>query len=374
MTTPYKSRSCSWQSLGSPKGDFLFAYANKAHQILSEGSSVVFQPENPVDRTENADYPTLGFFSGGTSGEPELVTHNQQTIGCAVSGLVDRIGSSSPLDSVCCLPLWHVGGWMQIERAWATQGQIVFCDYRDLSKKENRDILLGKWISLVPAQLHELIKSKPAVDCLKLATGIFVGGAGMSFHLVHRCRSLMLPICPCYGSSETAGMVTLLGSDLFLDGVDGVGEALSHASIQLDKDTGKVEVQAASLCLSRGSQDFHTNSWLTMPDLGYINSNNSLVITGRSDRVINSGGEKIQPEWVESILYKSGLVEQCLVYGEPDEKWGESVTALICPTSTNLEDLKRYTKSKIPDYMYPKVWKITDALPITEMGKIKRNE
>ena len=197
----------------------------------------------------------FGFFSGGTSGDPELVTHSQQTIGRAVSGLVDRIGSSS-LDCVCCLPLWHVGGWMQIERAWATQGQVIFCDYRDLSKKENRDILFGKWISLVPTQLHELIKSKHAVDCLKLAKGIFVGGAGMSFHLVQRCRSLVLPICPCYGSSETAGMVTLLGSDLFLDGVEGVGEALSHASIQLDKDTGRVEVQASSLCLRRGSHYF----------------------------------------------------------------------------------------------------------------------
>jgi O-succinylbenzoic acid--CoA ligase len=373
MTSSYANRTCSWKSLGSPKGDFLFGYANKALQILSAGRSVVFQPENPVGGTETADYPTLGFFSGGTSGVPELVTHNQQTIGCAVSGLVDRIGSAS-LDFVCCLPLWHVGGWMQVERAWATQAQIVFCDYRDLSKKENRDILFGKWISLVPTQLHELIKSKHAVDCLKLAKGIFVGGACMSFHLVQRCRSLVLPICPCYGSSETAGMVTLLGSDLFLDGVDGVGEALSHASIQLDKDTGRVKVQASSLCLRRGSQDFQTNSWLTMPDLGYINSTNSLVITGRSDRVINSGGEKIQPEWLESILYKSGLVEQCLVYGEPDERWGESVTALICPTSTNLEDLKRYTKSKIPDYMYPKVWKIMDALPLTEMGKRKRNE
>ena len=373
MTLSYANRTCSWKSLGSPKGDFLFSYANKALQILSAGRSVVFQPENPVGGTETADYPTLGFFSGGTSGVPELVTHNQQTIGCAVSGLVDRIGSAS-LDFVCCLPLWHVGGGMQIERAWATQAQIVFCDYRDLSKKENRDILFGKWISLVPTQLHELIKSKHAVDCLKSAKGIFVGGAGMSFHLVQRCRSLMLPICPCYGSSETAGMVTLLGSDLFLDGVDGVGEALSHASIQLDKDTGRVEVQASSLCLRRGSQDFQTNSWLTMPDLGYINSTNSLVISGRSDRVINSGGEKIQPERIESILYKSGLVEQCLVYGESDEKWGESVTALICPASINLEELKRYTKSKIPDYMYPKVWKIMDALPLTEMGKRKRNE
>lgn len=371
MTSFYANRVCLWQSLGSPKGDFLLSYANQALRLLSEGRSVVFKPEEPVEKSKNVDCITLGFFTGGTSGEPELVTHSQETLRCAVSGLVDRIGPS-PLDSVCCLPLWHVGGWMQIERAWATQGQVVFCDYRDLSKKENRDILLGKWISLVPTQLHELLKSQSAVDCLKLAKGIFVGGAGMSLPIVQASRSLMLPICPCYGSSETAGMVTLLSSHLFLDGVDGAGEALCHASVQVDQDTQHVEVQSSSLCLSRGNQDFQTNSWLRTPDLGYINSHNSLVITGRSDRVINSGGEKIQPEVIERILYTSGLVGQCLVYGEPSDKWGESVVASICPGNTKLEELKRYTKSKIPDYMHPKVWKLMDEIPLSEMGKRKK--
>jgi len=367
----YANRSCPWQSLGSPNGDFLLTYAKQAYRLLSDGRSIIFRPKEPEGMADNGANLTLGFFSGGTSGDPELVTHSQQTLGCAVSGLVDRIGSS-PIDSVCCLPLWHVGGWMQIERAWATQGQVVFCDYRDLSKKENGDILLGKWISLVPTQLHELLKSQSAVDCLKLAKGIFIGGAGMSLQLVHTSRSLMLPVYPCYGSSETAGMVTLLCSHLFLGGVDGVGKPLSHVSIKFDGDTGTVEVQSSSLCLSRGSQDFQPNCWLRTPDLGYINSNNSLVITGRSDRVINSGGEKIQPELIESMLYKSGLVEQCLVYGEPDEKWGELVTALICPNSINLEELKSYTKSKLPDYMYPKVWKLMDALPLSKMGKRKK--
>jgi acyl-CoA synthetase (AMP-forming)/AMP-acid ligase II len=88
--------------------------------------------------------------------------------------------------------------------------------------------------------------------------------------------------------------------------------------------------------------------------------------------VINSGGEKIQPEVIERILYTSGLVEQCLVYGEPSDKWGESVVALICPGNTKLEELKRYTKSKIPDYMHPKVWKLMDEIPLSEMGKRKK--
>jgi long-subunit acyl-CoA synthetase (AMP-forming) len=106
MTSFYANRVCLWQSLGSPKGDFLLSYANQALRLLSEGRSVVFKPEEPVEKSKNVDCITLGFFTGGTSGDPELVTHSQETLGYAVSGLVDRIGPS-PLDSVCCLPLWH---------------------------------------------------------------------------------------------------------------------------------------------------------------------------------------------------------------------------------------------------------------------------
>ena len=75
-------------------------------------------------------------------------------------------------------------------------------------KIKNLNSLAGRWISLVPTQLHELLKFETAVSCLKKAKGIFVGGAGMSECLTHKTRSLRLHIYPCYGSSETAGMIT----------------------------------------------------------------------------------------------------------------------------------------------------------------------
>ena len=366
----YATRNCSWHSLGSPKGDFLLQYASQAYRLLGGGESILFQPSGPVVTSDDHQSLTLSFYSGGTSGKPEVVKHNEHTIASSVSGLVGRIGSS-PIGSFCCLPLWHVGGWMQLERAWATGGQVVFGDYRDLLKTKNHDLLVGKWISLVPTQLHELLKSQTATDCLLRAKGIFIGGAAMNTHLIQKSRSLALPIFPCYGSSETAGMVTLLSSDSFLNLIDGVGEALAHASIRINETNQKIEIRSSSLCLSRGDEDFPANSWLKTPDLGYIGGSGSLVITGRSDRVINSGGEKIQPEIIENLLISSGLIEQCMAHGEAHEKWGECVVVSICPRGVKLDELKKIVKNELPLHMQPKIWRTMDALPLSDMGKRK---
>ena len=68
---------------------------------------------------------TISFLSGGTTSGPEVVKHTSATMRAAVNGLTERIGKGS-VNSVCCLPLWHVGGWMQLERAWLPEAKFSF--------------------------------------------------------------------------------------------------------------------------------------------------------------------------------------------------------------------------------------------------------
>ena len=67
---------------------------------------------------------------------------------------------------------------MQLERAWATGGKILFCDYRDLTKRNLEGKMDDHWISLVPSQLQVLLQSNLGVSNLKKAKGIFVGVSG----------------------------------------------------------------------------------------------------------------------------------------------------------------------------------------------------
>ena len=159
MKFEYTSFISDWNTSGSSKGDYLLEYATSAYGILKKGKSVTLTADGFLEDTDSEQDMTLSFFSGGTGGKPEKVTHSPSTLGFAVDGLINRIGED-PVNSLCCLPLWHVGGWMQLERAWRTGGKIIFCDYRDIASLRP-SIVREFWISLVPTQLVELLK-----DCL----------------------------------------------------------------------------------------------------------------------------------------------------------------------------------------------------------------
>ncbi|MEK9772013.1 MAG: AMP-binding protein [Opitutae bacterium] len=369
MINPYSKVLTTWESSESPKGDFLLDYALQSLELLKKNKSIQLTEDQPLPVITKDKNITLSFLSGGTTRWPEKIKHTPATIRSAVNGLIERIGGG-PINSLCCLPLWHVGGWMQLERAWASGGKILFCDYRDLITTNFEDKIIDQWISLVPAQLQELLKSKHGVGNLKRAKGIFVGGAGMNARQIEVCRSLQLNICPCYGSSETAGMVSLLESGSFLSGGEGVGAPLPHAQIRINDEQGCLEIKCTSLCISRGRKKFARNSWWLSPDLGNFDQSGNLVIAGRADRTINTGGEKVHPFVLEKILYATGIVEQCMVYGEPDEKWGQQVVACVCPGSIDLEHLRNLVEHQLVGPMKPKVWKVMDRLPLSEMGKL----
>ena len=368
MNNPYATLPDNWTSSSSKRGLQLIKYAQRVLDVLKKGFSVQFASDQAVQYVESGEGVRLRFLSGGTSGQPEFVEHNHGTLQSAVGGLASRIGDQA-MNSICCLPLWHVGGWMQLERAWSTGGKVYFCDYRDLENPKVAAKVSGNLISLVPAQLHELMKSPTAITALSEARGIFVGGAGMNSHLVDVSRSLNLPVCPCYGSSETAGMITLLESSSFLVGINGVGPCLPHAEVRLSEKNQQVLIKSSSLCIRRGKSTFATNEWLQTPDFGKIDPSGNLIIEGRLDRLINTGGEKVDPTRIETILHSTGLIENCLVYGVSDQKWGQRVVACITPADVNLKYLKQEVKKKLLGPMMPKEWIKTDKIPMSEMGK-----
>lgn len=370
MSSRYTDHICNWESSGSLKGNLFLNYAKKAFHILQNNHSVILSPDAPLKKSEVNGTITLHFLSGGTGGKSEYVIHNEITLGAAVDGLIQKI-EVSPLSSVCCLPLWHVGGWMQLERAWRTGGQILFCDFRDLLKPAIAEKMTGKWISLVPTQLQELIESKQGVRSLQKVEGIFLGGAAMHAQLRDRIRSLELPLYPCYGASETAGMVSILEAEEFLNGVNGVGQVLDHAQIRIHPLMGQLEIKASSLCLSRGEHNYSPDTWLQTADYGKVDSRGYLTIKGRLDRIINTGGEKVNPSQIEQVLYATGLVHECLVVGVPDKKWGQRVVVYLSPLRIDLQRLKETVSAQLSGAMKPKEWKVCSELPLTEMGKPK---
>lgn len=373
MTDRYPIRSDLWIDSDNDPNEPRLLFAKQALGCFREVQAVDFTRGKPMDLS-GMDLPSapntqlLAFDTGGSSGKISQVIHSVNTLSQSVEGLQSKIGVE-PISSICCLPLHHLGGWMQVHRAIETSGSVFFCSYRDLGDERLGSKLNDRWLSLVPTQLFHLLKLPQAVKNLRKARGIFVGGAAMSVKLTASCRKEGLPVWPTYGLSETAGMITLLSADEFLNGREGVGKALPHADLCLLTDKSRVSVKAKSLCLAKPPDVFGSGDSFQTEDYGEIDRLGYWKVLGRGDRVIVTGGEKVDLGFVEKAILDTGLVEQCLVTGIEDEQWGQMVTAYLSPSGADLRSIKDLVRGAVSGANYPKEWILTDEVPLSEMGK-----
>lgn len=121
----------------------------------------------------------------------------------------------------------------------------------------------------------------------------------------------------------------------------------------------------------------HRGRSFTLGDLGYLDDDGFLFLTGRQSEVIISGGVNIYPAEVEAVLHRHPGVADVAVIGAPDEEWGERVVALIEPTSgfptdSLPEALVTWCRSHIASFKCPRVVEIRSELPRSENGKLYR--
>ncbi len=262
--------------------------------------------------------------SGGSGGKLKLARHDGATIAAAVSGFCRHFGMAR-VNCVGVLPLHHVSGFMAWMRCALTGGTYLHWDWKDLEGgRYPADVPEQCCLSLVPTQLLRLLSSEEAVAWLRRFAVIFVGGGPAWAALVEKVAVLGLRLSPCYGATETAAMAAALRPGDFLSGVRGCGQALPHMGI--DFVDGVVRISGESLFKGYYPGRSVSRSWLT-EDLGGFNAAGSLVILGRRDSVIVTGGSKVSPEEVESVLRQSSEFQDVTVIGLPDEHWGEVVVA-----------------------------------------------
>ena len=373
-----------FMSLGIPPNKFdwidgqnsrkseLLKFAIKILTLYQNNQSVWIGENQTIHKTESNSLetgPFMYFQSGGTSGRKKWVQHNHTSMQFAVDGLMDYLEVEF-ISSWCCLPLNHVGGMMQVMRAGRTGGKVFFLDYRNLFS-EIGDHANGKWLSLVPTQLFRLVKNKVSLNNLRRFRGIFLGGAALTESLVYQCRKEELPVYPTYGMSETCGMVTILNNSNFLNGENGVGKALCHSKLKVGHDNSRILVKSKSMALNAFAENDPNDSWLLTPDYGRQDNKGNWQIDGRADRVIISGGEKINLDEIEKIMSKCEHIDSCLISHRKDEEWGECIIFHGTPKTGDLTIIQSYAKQHLKNYQVPKIWNLGNELPLSAMGKAK---
>jgi O-succinylbenzoic acid--CoA ligase len=322
----------------------------------------------------NSAYGDEGWLmipSGGARGGLKFARHDGWTIAASVAGFREHFGLET-VNSVCVLPLHHVSGFMAWMRSALTGGAFVPWSWKSLESGHfPRELPQDCCISLVPTQLQRLLGSDAATEWLRGFRVIFVGGGATWETLADEAARLELPLSLTYGATETAAMVAAVRPEEFLNGMRGCGTALPHAQIEIVDDL--VRVEGGSVFRGYFPSIKDERSWLT-GDLGGFDANGSLVILGRSDDMIVTGGKKVAPDEVEAALRASGEFEDVAVIGVPDTEWGQSVVACYPGGRTPRPEVVEAALSGLESFKHPKRYAGIFPWPRNPQGKINHAE
>lgn len=365
------------QCTAQEKADILALFGS-GWVTLSDQLYAVCSPSTEPEITT----PWIMIPTGGSTGSVRFAIHTWDTLSASVFGFQTHCDLTS-IDSYCVLPLHHVSGLMQFMRCLLTRGTLILDSWKALEQAQPLDWdPAGFCLSLVPTQLQRLVQIPSLIPWLRCFKLILLGGGPVWPELLEQSRLYRLPLAPTYGMTETASQAATLKPEDFLAGRSGSGRVLPHAQISIRDDQGRVlaveemgriMVRARSLTLGYYPDLWAQPSFLTQ-DLGYLDVNGYLHVTGRADQVIITGGEKVVAFEVEVVLRSSGWFKEVCVIGVADPIWGQRVVALYVPDPPELaiEIMGSYLKERLSPHKIPKAWIPLPSLPRSPQGKVNR--
>jgi o-succinylbenzoate---CoA ligase len=315
---------------------------------------------------EAGDDVALVIHTSGTGGVPKLVEFDRGAIDAAVAASALALEATPHDRWLSCLPLAHVGGLLVLLRGVLLGAPVTVQAGFDLETFASvRDAAMT---ALVPTMLVRLLHAN--VD-LSVYRAILVGGAHLAPEVRARADEGAAPVVETYGLTESCG------------GVVYDGRPLPGIEVRLD-DAGGIELRGPTLMLGyrfdaeATHAAFTADGWLRPGDAGTLDADGRLHVAGRIDDVINTGGEKVWPDEVETVLRAHPKVAAAGVGGRPDREWGERVVAWIVPSDVaappTLEELRDHVAATLPRHKAPHELVIVAELPTTVSGKLRRRD
>jgi len=357
------------------------------------------RPPADVKRSDVA----VQLYTSGTTGRPKgaMLTHHNLLEGRRISAEHPMPWNNwGPEDiSLVAMPISHVGGtgWGLVGLVNGAKGVVA----RQFDPLEVLDFIEKDRVSklfIVPAAL-QIVISQPRVrdiDYSRLKY-ILYGASPIPLDLLREAMEIFgCGFCQQYGMTETTGTIVYLppedhdpngnqrmrGAGIPLPGVelriiDGDGAELPRGEIGEVATRSHLNMAGYWKLPQATAETISADGWLRTGDAGYMDADGYLYIQDRVKDVIISGAENVYPAEVESAIYGHPAVAEVAVIGVPDDKWGESVKAIVVPrpgVPFDAADIIAFARQRIAGFKAPKSIDTIDALPRNASGKILRRE
>jgi o-succinylbenzoate---CoA ligase len=346
--------------------------------LAAERPAVDLNDAAELTQTE-ADLPLLGehdmddlqcrILTSGTSGEAHPVGLTYGNFLFSAMGSAFNLGVDPSDRWLCCLPLSHVAGISIVIRSVIYGTTAVLLDGFETDQVASTlvsgDISV---LSLVPTQLIRLLDA--GAD-LSAPRAILIGGGPVPPDALREALGRGATVVQTYGMTETCSQVTTLAPEDAERKVGSAGRPLLTSHVRIE--SGEILVQGPTVA----PRCYEADGWLHTGDLGHIDDEGFLYVTGRSTEVIVTGGENVMPAEVEAVLISHPSVADAAIVGRPDPEWQEAVCGLVVLSEgreASEDELRGHCADALAGYKVPKQIDFVSSLPRTPSGKLLRGE
>lgn len=331
------------------------------------------------DRDRNASFSaaelsgSVLIFSSGSTGSAKGVLLSTEALFSSARS-VNQYFNVKPTDRwVLALPVSYVAGLAVLFRSIASGGTLVVAE--DLVRDTTQ--FSGTLLSVVPAQLAQLLAHRSELCSLR---AILVGGGRLEANLREQCHAAKLPIFLSYGMSEAASTIAISPvedlSNLRFTMLSHINSRIVADNQSADHEEGEIEIKGPSLFsgyLENDGSFSVRERWFGTGDRGAQTDLGEIILSGRAGTAINSGGEKIYPVEIESIVRGQPDVSECVVLKVADPRWGERpfllVESKVEPRAMR-ESLKKIFDLELPVFKHPDSIEVVLRIPRSDRGKV----
>ena len=366
------------------------------------------EPDDIFTDIQDMD-PTIVIYTSGTTALPKGVVLTHLGMSVYVTNTVEPADPAAEEVAVLLVsvPFYHVAGaTTMLSSVWGGRKMVILPQFDP-----------GAWLNavqthkvthsfVVPTMLKRIMEhadfDKTDLSSLKL---VAYGAAPMPYEVVTKAVEKM----PCglmnaYGQTESTSSLTFLGPDDHqipsepgperdkrMQRLRSVGRPMEDIVVGImDPDgnllgpgqEGEIVAQGARVMSGYLNRDEDTHEaikdgWLHTGDVGWMDDESYLFITGRTKDLIIRGGENIAPGEIENVLQQHPAVEDAAVIGVPDVEWGEEVKAVVVRMpgkDASEEELTAFVKERLASFKAPKYYTFVDELPRNYLGKVLKTD